>query len=69
MAKYLIDVNLPNIPGLWDSTDFIHQTTLDRKKQDDKIWEYARYHNLTLVSKDGDFYQRILFDEPPPRVI
>ena len=69
MAKYLIDVNLPMVPGLWDNEDFLHQANLGRNKADDAIWEYARFNNLTIVSKDGDFYGRILFAEPPPRVI
>lgn len=69
MAKYLVDVNLPLVAGVWDNDDFIHQTNIDRKRNDDKIWEYARVNNLTIISKDGDFYGRILFSEPPPRVI
>lgn len=36
---------------------------------DQQIWEYARKHDLTIISKDSDFSSRILLSDPPPKVI
>jgi predicted nuclease of predicted toxin-antitoxin system len=33
------------------------------------LWEYARQHGFTIVSKDNDFRQRVFLHGPPPKVI
>lgn len=67
--KYLIDVNLPYYFSLWKGDEFIHQTDLGDTWSDEKIWTYARKHNLTVITKDSDFSHRILMSQPPPKVI
>ncbi len=69
MAKYLIDVNLPYRFGLWNGDDYLHQMDIDPKMKDKHIWEHAKNNNLTIVTKDSDFGHRVMFSEPPPRVI
>lgn len=69
MPKFLIDVNLPYRFQFWNSADFIHQRDLDDEWTDTQIWDYAKRNNLTIISKDFDFYERILLRQPPPRVI
>lgn len=69
MPSYLIDVNLPTKFSLWYSEDFIFVKDIDPFLADSDIWEYAKIHHLTIVTKDRDFYARILLSEPPPRVI
>ncbi len=34
-----------------------------------RLWNYATEHDLTIVTKDTDFSDRIILKEPPPRVI
>jgi len=36
---------------------------------DGVVWEYARLHGLTIVSKDADFYERSMRVDAPPKVI
>lgn len=69
MAKYLIDVNLPCYFSLWESDDYLHVKDIDDEWSDSQIWNYAREHGLTIVTKDTDFSNRILLGGPPPRVI
>lgn len=69
MAKYLIDVNLPRRFGLWNKEEYLHQTDVDSRMKDKHIWDYAKINNLTIITKDSDFGHRIMFSEPPPRVI
>lgn len=69
MLKYVIDVNLPYYFSLWNSPEYIHVRDLDDTWTDEQIWEYAKSNSLTIVSKDADFSNRILFSNPPPKVI
>jgi predicted nuclease of predicted toxin-antitoxin system len=38
-------------------------------REDKEIWEYARLHNYSIISKDFDFYQRAFEFGHPPKVI
>ncbi len=69
MPKYLIDVNLPYRFSLWRGEDFLHQRDIDDEWTDQQIWDHAREHSLTIVSKDADFSNYIINRDPPPRVI
>lgn len=69
MAKYLIDVNLPYYFSLWNNELYIHQIDIDDEWKDNKIWQYAKENNLTIITKDSDFSNRILFQDPPPKII
>ncbi len=69
MAKYLIDINLPYYFSLWNSEDYIHQSNVENTAEDAEIWRYAKSRNLTILTKDADFSNRILLTQPPPRVI
>ena len=69
MEKFLIDVNLPYYFGLWNTKDYIHQIDIDPKASDRELWKYARKKNLTIITKDSDFSNRMMVSEPPPKVI
>jgi predicted nuclease of predicted toxin-antitoxin system len=55
MVKYLIDVNLPYYFSLWNSDEFIHQKDVNDQSSDEEIWQYAKYNNLTIITKDVVF--------------
>lgn len=67
--KYLIDVNLPYYFSIWNSPDYIHQLYIERTAKDSSIWPYAKSAEMTIVTKDSDFSNRILISAPPPRII
>jgi predicted nuclease of predicted toxin-antitoxin system len=69
MSKFLIDVNLPYYFSLWNSEDFIHQSKLNSFAKDENIWNYAKENNLTIITKDADFSNRMLLNIPPPKII
>jgi predicted nuclease of predicted toxin-antitoxin system len=69
MPRYLIDVNLPYYFSLWRSDQYVQQLDIQNDAEDYAIWQYAQSRNLTIVTKDSDFSDRILLSTPPPRII
>jgi predicted nuclease of predicted toxin-antitoxin system len=69
MKKHLIDANLPYYFSLWSGEEFIHMKDLNPEWPDERVWSYAKEHNLTIVTKDSDFSDRILISSPPPKII
>jgi len=39
------------------------------RASDDTVWQYAKAHGLTIVTKDSDFHEFSLLLGPPPKVI
>ena len=69
MVKFLIDANLPYYFSMWRGSEYLHVHDLDASMPDLALWQYAMERSLTIVSKDADFTDLILLQEPPPRVI
>ena len=69
MANYLIDVNLPRYFSLWAGDDYTFVLNMDPTWKDSEIWNHAKMHNFTIVSKDADFSDRVLLEEDTPPVI
>lgn len=69
MPHFLIDVNLPYYFSLWNNEKYIHQNDINDEWSDEQIWQYAVENNLTIVTKDSDFSNKILLHDPPPKVI
>jgi predicted nuclease of predicted toxin-antitoxin system len=71
--KLLFDENLsPKLPRLINDLfpGSLHVRDCNLKGlPDNTVWEYARAHGFTLVSKDGDFYQRSLLSGGPPKLV
>ena len=67
--RFLIDANLPYRFALWHGEDFLHAFDLGDTLSDIEIWQYAKQHDLVIVSKDADFSDMIMLSDPPPRVI
>jgi predicted nuclease of predicted toxin-antitoxin system len=69
MSKFIIDANLPYYFSIWNSSDYVHLKDINDSWTDEQLWEYAKENNLTIITKDSDFSNRILFNDPPPRII
>ena len=69
MARFLNDANLPRRLSIWMSDEFDWVVDHDETWTDSQVWNYARQHDLIIVTKDADFSERIMPSQPPPRVI
>ncbi|KGO92469.1 DUF5615 family PIN-like protein [Flavobacterium subsaxonicum] len=69
MADFLIDVNLPYYFSLWNTENFVHQKDINDEWSDEQIWRYAQENDMTIITKDSDFSNKILLRQPPPKVI
>lgn len=69
MQKFLIDENLPYYFDLWNNENFVHVHDLHDISTDEDIWQYSKENNLVIVTKDADFSNKILYKNPPPRVV
>lgn len=69
MAKYLVDTNLPYYFSLWRTEEYLFQRDFDPSAPDTDVWDYAKNHELTIITKDRDYSDRILLTSPPPRII
>ena len=65
----LIDENLPASLVAILPLDCSHATDLGEQATDRQIWEYARAKNSTILTRDTDFFDRLMLDGPPPKVI
>jgi predicted nuclease of predicted toxin-antitoxin system len=72
-VKLLFDENVsPKLVGLVEAEfpESAHVYDLGlRGATDRRIWEHARDHGFTIVSKDDDLRQRSFLQGPPPKVV
>ena len=69
MKGILIDENLPK--SLLISTPYpvIHAIELGSGISDSALWAYAEENQFVILTKDTDFFNRILFSQAPPWVV
>jgi predicted nuclease of predicted toxin-antitoxin system len=69
MPAYLIDVNLPFHFPLWKKEGFVFVKEINDEWTDSQIWNYALDNNLIIVTKDTDFFDRVMVSKRHPKVI
>jgi len=69
MKGFLFDENLPARLLFSPKFPIVPAAKVGRQPTDSQIWEFARKHDLVIVSKDADFSDRIITNSPPPRVV
>lgn len=71
--KLLLDQNISRkiLPYILEQfPNSSHVYLLNLHEADDKtVWEYAKTHGYTIVSKDSDFHELGLLNGIPPKVI
>jgi len=69
MKGFLFDENLPARLRFSPRLPMVPASNAGRNPSDSQIWEFARKHDLVIVSKDADFSDRIITGSPPPKVV
>jgi len=69
MKGYVFDGNVPSLLRFSPKFPIIPLSNAGRNPSDSQIWDFARKHDLVIVSKDTDFSDRIITSSPPPRVV
>jgi len=69
MKGYLFDGNVPARLRFSPKLPVVPLSKAGRNPSDSQIWEFARKHDLVIVSKDADFSDRIITKSPPPWVV
>ena len=73
MLKLLIDNNISHrivarIEDLFPNSTHVMLKNLD-KSSDLKVWNYAKQHNFTILTKDSDFNDIAIHKGTPPKII
>lgn len=69
MKKFLIDENLPETLHLQTNDNFVHVCHIGKQMTDSEIWEYAKQNDYIIITKDTDFFERIILFGTPPKII
>jgi len=70
VKRILIDENLPpDLVRLARPGDGLHATALGSRPTDLELWQYAREHDLVILTRDTDFFAKLLLEGPPLQVV
>lgn len=70
MKGFLIDENLPVRFSFTPRLPVVSSSqAIRRSATDSELWEYARAQELVIVTKDADFFARIVINDPPPWIV
>ncbi len=67
--KWLVDENLPIQIGQELALDCVHATRIGEQITDSELWNYAKRHDMIILTRDTDFFDRFLLLGPPPKVV
>jgi predicted nuclease of predicted toxin-antitoxin system len=65
----LIDENLPASLASLLPGPSSHATDLGVQPSDHDLWEHARKEGWVILTRDTDFFDRIILHGPPPKVV
>jgi len=69
MSRLLIDENLPfTLVRLLDA-DCLHASEIAPQASDSLLWKTARQNNWVVLTRDTDFFDRLLVHGAPPKVV
>ena len=69
MNHLLVDENLPtSLVGLLP-VEASHARELGERLTDFQLWHHARQNDWVILTRDTDFFDRLMLEGPPPKVI
>lgn len=69
MIHLLIDENLPASLAEHLPVSCAHATDLGAQLTDHQLWAHARDNQWIILTRDSDFFDRLMLDGPPPKVV
>ena len=69
MHHFLLDENLPASLATKLAASCRHATDLGEQLTDQEIWDHAREAKEVILTKDADFFERLVLIGPPPKVV
>ncbi len=69
MGNFIIDANLPSKIPCWSGNNFMHVLKINAAWEDEEIWQFAKQHNLIIVTKDKDFSVKQILEGSPPKLV
>lgn len=71
--KLLFDQNISHklvdkIGNMFPNSSHVKKESLDTSS-DERVWDFARYNNFIIVSKDSDFIDKSIVRGFPPKII
>ena len=69
MRTLFVDENLPRTLGERIAERVIHATDLGSRLSDDEIWRRGKAGDWVVLTQDTDFFDRMVLEGPPPRVV
>ena len=70
MNGFLLDENVPSRLTFTPSLPVLSVSAVFGKSASDtEVWEYAKAHQLVIVTKDADFTDKILSSSAPPWIV
>ncbi len=67
--RLLIDENLPVTLANLLPVESFHATAFGTNPSDQELWKAAREQDLVILTRDTDFFDRLMIEGPPPKVI
>lgn len=67
--RLLIDENLPVTLADLLPVECFHATKFGRNQSDHELWIAAREQDLVILTRDTDFFDRLMIEGPPPKVV
>jgi len=69
MSRLLIDENLPFSLVRQLDVDCLHASEIAAQASDSLLWKTARANNWIIVTRDIDFFDRLLVKGAPRKVV
>jgi predicted nuclease of predicted toxin-antitoxin system len=67
--KFLVDANLPRKFSWFKTPDFSFAHDWGESFPDSAIWDYALEHDMVILTRDSDYFYRLIQSKKAPKVV